>query len=53
MCTQPIVAKKEEEETPADLEEEEEERGLGEEERLVELVGRAYPEDDIWEDLGR
>ena len=51
MCTQPIVAKKEEEETPADLEEEEEERGLGEEERLVELVGRAYPEDDIWEDL--
>ena len=50
MCTQPIVAKKEEE-TPAVLEEGEEERGLvEEEERLVELVGRAYPE-EIWEEL--
>ena len=50
MCTQPIVAKKEEE-TPAVLEEGEDERGLvEEEERLVELVGRAYPE-EIWEEL--
>ena len=53
MCTQPIVAKKEEEEEegPADLEGEDEDRGLvEEEERLVELVGRAYPE-EIWEEL--
>ena len=53
MCTQPIVAKKEEGEEP---EEEEEDRGMVEEEGFVDFVGRAYPEDrelaeEIWEDL--
>jgi len=54
MCTQPIVAKKEEEgeETLAAVEEEEGARGLvDEEERLVQLVGGAYPEEEIWEEL--